>query len=80
MNDLMASIGLAQLEKLNGMNRKRESILNRYISGLEGSPNVRMGLPYELKNSSYWIFMVRVKERDKFIVHMKSRGVATGVH
>ena len=80
MNDLMASIGLAQLKKLDDMNRRRENILRRYIDGLKGSDNIRIGLPYELKSSSYWIFMVRVEDREKFIVHMRGKGVATGVH
>lgn len=80
MNDLMAAIGLAQLTKLNSMNKRREEIIRRYIDGINGSRKVKVGLPYDLKDSSYWIFMVRVKERDNFIVHMKKNGVATGVH
>lgn len=80
MNDLMAAIGLAQLAKLNAMNKRREEIIRRYIDGIKGSRKIKVGLPYSLKDSSYWLFMVRVKERDKFIVHMKKNGVATGVH
>lgn len=80
MNDLMAAIGLAQLAKLNGMNKRREEILRRYIECIKGNKKVKVGLPYDLKDSSYWIFMVRVKERDNFIMHMKKNGVATGVH
>jgi perosamine synthetase len=80
MNDLMAAIGLAQLKKLNQMNKRREEIIRRYIEGLNGKDNVRAGLPYTIKDSSYWMFMVRVKDRDRFILHMKKNNIATGVH
>jgi perosamine synthetase len=80
MNDLMASIGLIQLEKLDRMNRKRELILHRYITGIQNNGTVKAAIPYHLTNSSYWAFIVRVKERDSFIIHMKEKGIATGVH
>jgi len=80
MNDLMASIGLAQLEKLDRMNRRREAILQQYISGLQQNPSVKVAIPYNLHDSSYWAFIVRVKDRERFILHMKGHGIATGVH
>ena len=52
-------------------------ILARYLGGLAG---IRPLLPYNLPRSSYWLFGVRVAHRDKFILHMKEKGVATGVH
>src|SRR5690606_1424279 len=78
MNDLMASIGLVQLSKLDRMNRRREVILRQYIAGLQASNSVKAAIPYLLQESSYWAFVVRVKDRERFILHMKDRGVATG--
>lgn len=80
MNDLMASIGLIQLKKLPEMNRRREEILSAYLKGIEHNDRVRPGIPYDLKDSSYWMFIVRVKQRDEFILAMKQNGVSTGVH
>lgn len=80
MNDLMATIGLVQLAKLDRMNRRREEIISRYLKGIAGNELVRSAIPYELKDSSYWAFIVRVQDRDRFILHMQSRGVSTGVH
>jgi perosamine synthetase len=80
MNDLMAAIGLAQLKKLDGMNERRRRIIRRYLDGIEGCQQIRPLLPYELENSSYWLFGVRCERRDELIVHLKGRGVATGVH
>lgn len=37
-------------------------------------------MTYEPKNYVYWIFGVRNKRRDDLIIHLKSKGVATGVH
>ncbi|PHD74977.1 UDP-4-amino-4-deoxy-L-arabinose-oxoglutarate aminotransferase [Bacillus sp. AFS043905] len=80
MNDLMASIGLIQLQKLEKMNKRREEILTAYLNGIPNSELVRPGIPYHLEDSSYWMFMVRVKQRDKFILYMKDKGISTGVH
>ncbi|MBP1930828.1 DegT/DnrJ/EryC1/StrS family aminotransferase [Ammoniphilus resinae] len=80
MNDLMASIGLVQLQKLEKMNRRREALLHRYLSGMRKEGAVKAAVPYVLRDSSYWAFMVRVKERNRFIIEMKENGIATGVH
>jgi perosamine synthetase len=80
MNDLMASIGMIQLQKLENMNNRREKILTAYLHGIQNCELVRPGIPYHLQDSSYWMFMVRVKQRDKFILYMKDKGISTGVH
>ncbi|WP_223069519.1 DegT/DnrJ/EryC1/StrS family aminotransferase [Paenibacillus caui] len=80
MNDLMASIGLVQLKKLDGMNRRREDILRQYIAGIQDLDYIKPAFPYHLQDSSYWAYMVRVQDRERFITHMKENGVATGVH
>jgi perosamine synthetase len=80
MNDLMASIGLAQLKKLDWMNARRRQLIQRYLDGITDLRQVRPLLPYELDGSAYWIFGVRCDRRDDLIRHLKKRGIATGVH
>ena len=80
MNDLMAAIGLAQLSKIDRMNRRRQEVLAKYVEGIKHNNEVKVGLPYELANSSYWMFFVRVRDRERFILHMKKHSIATGVH
>jgi len=80
MNDLCAAIGLAQLKKLDGMNARRREIIARYLEGIADLEQVRPLLPYDLEDSSYWIFGVRCDRRDELIIHLKKRGIATGVH
>ncbi|MEI8388886.1 MAG: DegT/DnrJ/EryC1/StrS aminotransferase family protein [bacterium] len=80
MNDLAASIALAQLSKLDYMNQKRRNILQKYIDGVKDLNFAKIGLPYQLENSSYHIFMLRIQERDKFLKYMTEKEIATGVH
>lgn len=80
MNDLMAAIGLAQLKKLDRMNERRSQIIRRYLNGIGGCQTIRPLLPYDLNGNAYWIFGVRCEERDKLILHLKQRAIATSVH
>ena len=80
MNDLAASIGLAQLKKLDGMNARRSEIVKRYLAGMDGLGDIRPLLPYDPDNNNYWIFGVRYHDRDALIHFLKARGIATGVH
>ncbi|GIO38792.1 spore coat protein [Paenibacillus antibioticophila] len=80
MNDLMASIGLVQLQKLDAMNRRREHIIGQYLYAIKDLDYIHPAIPYHLQDSSYWAFIVRVQNRERFIAHMQARGVSTGVH
>ena len=80
MNDLMAAIGLAQLKKLDWMNARRAEIIGQYLEGIKDCTKVRPAFPYQLEKSAYWLFMVRTEQRDELILHLKRKGIATGVH
>ena len=80
MNDLCASIGLAQLKKLDAMNKHRSQCIERYLQGIEGISGIKPLLPFDPINNSYWLFGIRTKRRDEMIIHLKSNGIATGVH
>jgi perosamine synthetase len=80
MNDLAAAIGLAQLRKLDNMNRQKAALIDRYLRGITDLEDVQPLLPYSLNKSSYWLFGIRFPERDELILHLKSKGIATGVH
>lgn len=80
MNDLMASIGLAQLKKLPEMNKRRIEIIFKYLDGIKECKTLKSALPYDKNVKSYWMFMLRVKNRDRFIEFMRNKDIATGVH
>jgi perosamine synthetase len=80
MNDISAAIGLAQLRKLDWMNAKRSDHIRRYLRGIEDCHNIKPLFPYNPDENVYWIFGVRCERRDDLILHLKSKGIATGVH
>jgi perosamine synthetase len=80
MNDLAASIGLCQLERLPEMNACRSEIIKQYMEGMKDIEGVEPLLPYEPDNYVYQMFGIRAEKRDDLMIHLKSQGVATGCH
>ena len=80
MTDLMASIGLVQLKKLRYFNKTRSNIIKTYTKKLKNSKNFYPAFPYTFNNSSYWMFTLRCKKRDKLINYLKSMKIATTVY
>lgn len=80
MNDLAASIGLVQLKKLPLMNTKRSEIVQQYLKGIKGIPEMEPLLPFETDKYVYQMFGVRVTARDNLMMYLKSKGIATGCH
>jgi perosamine synthetase len=80
MNDLAASIGLAQLKKLPGMNKRRSEIIRQYLDGLEGIEGIKPLLPFEPEKYPYQMFGIRSEKRNELMLYLKSQGIATGCH
>jgi len=80
MNDIAAAIGLAQLKKLDAMNARRAKIIERYLDGIKEMKFIKSIFPYEKGNGAYWYFGIRCDKRDELIIHLKNKGIATGVH
>lgn len=80
MNDLAASIGLAQLIKLPDFNAKRSAIIRAYLDGIASLDGVQPLLPFEPENYPYQMFGVRVEKRNDLMIYLKNKGIATGCH
>lgn len=80
MNDLAASIGLVQLKRLPGMNRRRSEIIGMYLRGVRGLAGINSLLPYEPDKYAYQMFGLRADRRDDLMIYLKSKGIATGCH
>ena len=85
MTDIMAGIGLAQLERYRGMLERRQEIVRRYDHGLKESEVALLRHNGEDWCSSYHLYMVRllgksVEQRNEIIVKMAERGIACNVH
>ncbi len=80
MNNLMASIGLEQLRKLKKQNLRRIEILKKYIFNLKDVNQIKLAWNFNLKNSCYWLFSLKVKNRDHFMNFLRKKGISSGVH
>lgn len=80
MNDLAASIGLAQLKKLPAMNAQRSASIRAYLDGLNDVDGIKPLLPFEPERYGYQMFGIRTDRRNALMVHLKSKGIATGCH
>ena len=80
MNDLSASIGLAQLEKLPAMNTRRSEIIRSYLDGIKDIDGIEPLVPYMPEIYVYQMFGIRINERNDLMIHLKSKGIATGCH
>ncbi len=80
MNDLSASIGLAQLDKLDAMNARRSQIIRMYLDGIQSIDAIDPLIPFDPETYVYQMFGVRSDRRDELMIYLKSQGIATGCH
>ena len=85
MTDIMAAIGLGQLERYADLLVRRREIIQRYNEALKPF-NVQLLNHFDAKHaSSGHLYIVRLldktlKERNEIIVKMAERGIACNVH
>lgn len=79
MDEVQAAILNVKLEHLDGWVKRRRTIASRYLEGLK---NLDIVLPIEAegRKHAYHLFVVRVKERDRFRKLMEECGVRTDIH
>ena len=80
MNDLAASIGLVQFKKLDSMNSRRAEIILDYLDALKSCFKIKPILPYNPKKYVYQMFCINCSHKEKLILFLKSKGIATGCH
>ena len=85
MTDIQAGIGLAQLERYDGMLERRHEIIDRYENAFKGTKVITPQHKSENAISSGHLYLTRIKditleERNEIIVKMEERGISTNVH
>jgi dTDP-4-amino-4,6-dideoxygalactose transaminase len=88
MPDVLASIGLVQLQRLPSLQRRRTELAARYCAGLAELPGLRGQRPCEYREDrhSWCMFTVAVDPavarvgRDELIERLRRRNVGTSVH
>ncbi len=81
MNDVTAAMGIEQLKYVKANVEKHQANAVRYDQAFASLKNVRP-LRYENDRTSvYWLYTIRVKQRDRFMQYMNDAGVtASQVH
>ena len=75
MNDVTAVIGLEQLKYVGKTIGKHRANATRYNKGFEDLKAVRPLRYKDDRSSVYWLYTIRVKNRQKFMEHMKKAGI-----
>ena len=83
MTDIQASLGIHQLQRLDGFNKRRTEIARRYTAAFSDLPGVKA--PHELpdRNHIYHVYAIQLTnglDRSDFIRLMKEAGIGTSVH
>jgi dTDP-4-amino-4,6-dideoxygalactose transaminase len=85
MSDLSAAIGRGQLRRLDGWQRRRAELAQRYGAALSYLPGIEVPLPPRHGRHAWHLYVIRVKEafgppRDQVVSHLAARGISTSVH
>ena len=80
MNDIEASIGLAQLRLLDSENGRRREVASLYRAALSGINGLTLPPESPDRSSSYHLFPVLVERRNHFVEALRGKGIDTGVH
>lgn len=80
MSDVMAALGLVQLQKLDAMNARRREIAVMYEAALGGLSWIDLPVEHDYTESSWHAFVIKTSMRNELNVFLRERGIATGVH
>lgn len=85
MTDIMAAIGLIQLERYESLLAKRKDVIQKYTAALFSDKIECISHFDEVNQSSGHLFLTRInnlgeKERNTLIMKMAEAGIATNVH
>ncbi|MBI2658440.1 DegT/DnrJ/EryC1/StrS family aminotransferase [Candidatus Woesearchaeota archaeon] len=77
-NDILSSIGIVQLKKLESTNKRRREIFKEYNDALKDvveTPSWRKGHISACHN-----YVAKADDRDSLIAHLNANGISAGVH
>jgi len=87
LTDVAAALGLGQLERVDGFNRKREELARAYAERLrEVDEILPLEVPPGTTRHAWSLYVVRLDteragiDRDSFMERLKRRNIGTGLH
>ncbi len=80
MTNMQASIGVAQLKKINNFLLKRKNVFQRYDKNFKSNSQLLLLPKNSWSENSYWLYTLVVsefteKKRDKFLKALSDRGI-----
>ena len=76
MNDISASIGLANIRHLDWMLLKTRTHAEIYNNTLNELNKIKIIIPKANRNPNYWLYTLLADDANKFMEYMKANGVA----
>lgn len=77
MNDINATIGLYNLPYINSLLEKNRFNARYYYNNLNNVKDVSLLNCDNIEDSSWWLFTLKVKRKQNFILKMKENGIIT---
>lgn len=75
MSDILAAVGLAQMEVIDDLLNKRRALARRYVELLAGHEKISIQKTTRHGAHSYQSFAVLVPDRDKVMKRMRTQGI-----
>lgn len=79
MNNINATIGLVQLDNIDGVISRHKDNGRWFDVNLLGIPGLKTTRVLDKSDPSYWIYMVRVEKRESFAKMMLDAGIGVNV-
>ena len=79
MDEIQAAILSVKLPNLDADNLYRRQLAERYLTEIK-NPKIILPPSDSIENDAWHLFVIRVKDRDKFRLFMSEKGVGTDVH
>ncbi|MGD0021698.1 MAG: aminotransferase class I/II-fold pyridoxal phosphate-dependent enzyme [Smithellaceae bacterium] len=83
MPDLLAALGLAQLERWPELNAKRSKLAQLYLEGLKGTKGIDLPQSPQSEQTHAWhLFVIKILalDRDKFMNRLAEYNIGYGLH
>ena len=79
MSNIMAAIGIAQIERIEFFKQKRQEIVRKYIAELKEVGSISF-LNFNYNEIIPHIFVIKAKNRDKLREYLLSCDIECGIH
>lgn len=80
MTNIHAAIGVVQLGKIDGFNRKRQETAAFFTKGLEGAKGITTPVTAPDRNHVFHQYTLKAERRDELRAYLTEQGIGSGVY